>query len=1765
MSMDHNELIGGVAAAYFTSRLKDSDTSSTARYLLDSMTAEQTAAIAKSILASSTLAPLIEMKFPAQWLEGYELPAQCLTEERATYYRNSPCAKPVLLIATPGDDERQSLADLIIIDSNQLRSHVDLWVEVASKRLPLTEQHRRWWQAALTGLQDVAQVTLDRFARYVLETRSQVEDGKAFLDALGEALPTLHWPRNPAMFRSLSEKTASHISKWKALFQQVQRRQACYLKKYTPSAQLLSADDLKASFDKVRDVIPEEYHPIVQAFIASPSKWSAEAEALARIEWETIKPLFDGLRPEPFNLGKATIEFYDEHDAELLKNEEREYLEALAKKRGKTSEPIEDDTEFYRNHRGELKNNPNLKSKWDKFIFGSPIEAKDFLVGLAMSLQTLFDVDIPEGAKRELRISADKRSKSDLKKLNVDAGRYFAFRYRGVRDLLGRSHFDVGSLFDYDKVQTEWTAGKKYKPNVSMARAALEIKFYIELSINDGTIENHRQLIWRFDPNAISAEFYSDWQRLTERPLTLGEVSRESVGQKGQPQPLDLRDVKSLSAAFSQDRGSLVPVHRRDRDLGVIWKQNLNAAVSHGSISATTSEEIDALFQEFIGCYKAAIAAFAGVSVAAGEIEAQYTAYGRLLEALARKAKGDRNRELLLKPILGLGVVPVYGAAPAALVAPWNPLSMQAMASKAERMAGLVHHLLKAPNVLFGDASLYFKEMREVLEHPYYPEITLGWRERKPELLSMTDTYMDYSLHELPMADDAVDTDTNENPTQSANQIVEMIQRYLALFPHEQANLSTVLYNCDSASLPQAVVNRINELHEDDNDMRCEVILRHRDRTKLHKLYEAILEAADADADGFVSSEASRDFMARLRIGIMADEAPVPNPRDGPRTDLVFLHDVIARRAKIEWYREDATPVGLSTLVPPRWSRRRPSPNDEEKSIVYLCCPAQTNEGWAYLTAIASYFRPDWDADGKGRYLPARQLDFHDPETSKIFEETHNLGNWVINFDELLDRRQLVNQGVRVIRYKQAATQGRNLLVSSNASLGLLQSMLHNRIRDLIPDLPDERVRELASRFIDDANLISGDIVLRAAKRGRNASELMGVVLSHYLAKWELGPDQRTGCYFLDDYSEWLGQREEHLADLLILNPEVMPDGKRRLSALITEAKYIVEPSLAEKRKESQKQLRDTVRRIEQALFGDPERLDRELWLSRFSDLLLSGIPYAAGEALDLIGFRRAVRDGQCPIYVRGYSHVFVSGPSDGSECSDFVEVAECGGSYQETYSRSKTRALVMAYANRTTPEPIRNSVADKMLVQDRPYRTTSGLVKMTPVGVRKSTQAAAPNSKEAHQEDVPPASAKIKPPAAGAAATEAIPSASSPRTAVAEPNVSTGTAEVWLYPEVAAILERRVPAQAVTEAEQEWLRTTVARTRAALQQFQLNSKLVGEPRLTPNAAIIRLQGAANMTVELMQKRRSEFLTTHGLDLISARGEPGVVALSIARPSRQVLHTLDVWKRWPPTGNRGNHRLLVAVKEEDSELLFVSPTDNSPHTLIAGMTGSGKSVLMQNIILAIACTNRLDQAKIILIDPKLGVDYFAFEHLPHIDGGLVETQQEAIVRLNELVIEMDRRYAVLRANKSANIFELNQKPNPTERLPCLWVIHDEFAEWMMTDDYSETVSNVVSRLGVKARAAGIFLIFAAQRPDNRVMPMQLRSNLGNRLILRVDSEATSEIALGGEKGAERLLGRGHMVAKLEGHSGLIYAQVPLISSDDIRTMVDAVRLELVST
>ena len=222
------------------------------------------------------------------------------------------------------------------------------------------------------------------------------------------------------------------------------------------------------------------------------------------------------------------------------------------------------------------------------------------------------------------------------------------------------------------------------------------------------------------------------------------------------------------------------------------------------------------------------------------------------------------------------------------------------------------------------------------------------------------------------------------------------------------------------------------------------------------------------------------------------------------------------------------------------------------------------------------------------------------------------------------------------------------MTISSRAPLNLLEVLVQRRLFSLNLDLDANDLRDLTRRMVDDANTISGDIVLRAAKRGQFASELIGLVLSRFLLQDELGNPGRCGWYFLDDYAMWLGQREERLADILALSPQRLGE-QIVLLALISEAKYVGRDALADARRSSAVQLRETVLRMQEALFGNPSRLDRDLWLARLADMLLDGIEIPATEGNTLHEWRDSIRNGTAPLLLKGYSHVFVHSQESGA------------------------------------------------------------------------------------------------------------------------------------------------------------------------------------------------------------------------------------------------------------------------------------------------------------------------------------------------------------------------------------------------------------------------------------------------------------------------------------------------------------------------------------
>ena len=691
----------------------------------------------------------------------------------------------MLLVANTGDEEDQSLKEFIRLGAPELQERHLLWAQVASDGLGLSADQIGWWGKALSGLQELRLFSLDRLGKYVLRTREAIlDEGLPLLEALGSAMPALHFPKDSVFWTRVKERSRNHASAWKTQYGSVAKSRACYLLKQTSSQILLSEEDLRDSFERTKDVIPEAMHSTIISFLHAPSGWNSAAAQLAECEWELVKPLFDGMKREKFNLGRETLAFYDDREPELLVDEEREHLQRLAGR--SATDPTDEDTAFYEAHRNELKEERKLKSVWDRYIFGKPRETEDFLAGLVGCFESLFNRE-PSGTRRRLKVRCDRATKKELRDLNVNAGLYFARRYVGLQALLGRRvSWDVGQLFSYPTLIENWKATGRTPLNYSTARAALQLTFNLELEVEPaagGTQTFSTQLIWKFNPNTVASQFDHDWSRLLEHPLVLCRANRELTSGKGRFQTVDLSNVKTFVPAYDRDRGSFVPVYRHAIDLAIAWRRNLEEAKLQGLITSSVADDITGKFKVFESSYSEAIRGFREEGSGHPSIRAQLSAYTALLDAICRRAKGDRNRDLLLRPLLQVGTVVVEGGPPTAVIAPWHPLRLVAMQRKAYHVAGLAGHLLTADEVFFGDTRLFFKDLDRELAHPLYPEIVLGWTQAKPELLALSDVVQDYSLHETPTIGDGATDETNDNPSEGSNCVLDLVQRYLGACP----------------------------------------------------------------------------------------------------------------------------------------------------------------------------------------------------------------------------------------------------------------------------------------------------------------------------------------------------------------------------------------------------------------------------------------------------------------------------------------------------------------------------------------------------------------------------------------------------------------------------------------------------------------------------------------------------------------------------------------------------------------------------------------------------------------------------------------------------------------------------------------------------------------------------------------------------------------------------------------------------------------------
>ncbi|PYZ93086.1 cell division protein FtsK [Salipaludibacillus keqinensis] len=379
-----------------------------------------------------------------------------------------------------------------------------------------------------------------------------------------------------------------------------------------------------------------------------------------------------------------------------------------------------------------------------------------------------------------------------------------------------------------------------------------------------------------------------------------------------------------------------------------------------------------------------------------------------------------------------------------------------------------------------------------------------------------------------------------------------------------------------------------------------------------------------------------------------------------------------------------------------------------------------------------------------------------------------------------------------------------------------------------------------------------------------------------------------------------------------------------------------------------------------------------------------------------------------------------------------------------------------------------------------------------------------------------------------------------------------------YLLPEIDLLSN---PAKSSQAKEHAMLSKNARKLERTLESFGVNAK-VTKVHLGPAVTKYEVYPSTGVKVSKIVNLTDDLaLALAAKDIRMEAPIPGKSAIGIEVPNQEVsLVTLREVLDSTVMQNKENH-LAIALGRDISGEAVIAELNKMPHLLVAGATGSGKSVCINGIIISILMRCKPHEVKLMMIDPKM-VELNVYNGIPHLLSPVVTEPKKASQALKKVVNEMERRYELFAASGTRNIEgynayikKENKKRDEAEAyspLPFIVVIVDELADLMMVA--SSEVEDAITRLAQMARAAGIHLIIATQRPSVDVITGVIKANIPSRIAFGVSSSTDSRTILDGN-GAEKLLGKGDMLFLPVGASKATRIQGAFLSDEEVERIV----------
>jgi S-DNA-T family DNA segregation ATPase FtsK/SpoIIIE len=280
----------------------------------------------------------------------------------------------------------------------------------------------------------------------------------------------------------------------------------------------------------------------------------------------------------------------------------------------------------------------------------------------------------------------------------------------------------------------------------------------------------------------------------------------------------------------------------------------------------------------------------------------------------------------------------------------------------------------------------------------------------------------------------------------------------------------------------------------------------------------------------------------------------------------------------------------------------------------------------------------------------------------------------------------------------------------------------------------------------------------------------------------------------------------------------------------------------------------------------------------------------------------------------------------------------------------------------------------------------------------------------------------------------------------------------------------------------------------------------------------------------------------------------GLVGIEVPNEKRDTVGIKEVLQ--DDTFTHHKSKLAIAIGKDINGDFIVGDLAKMPHMLIAGQTGSGKSVGMNGFILSLLYKNTPSELRMIMVDPKQ-VELGIYDGIPHLLTPVINSPDKALNALKWWVAEMERRYSTLKPLNVRNLEEYNAKVSPKDKMPVIVIIIDELADLMMSGNKKE-VESAITRIAQKARAVWLHMILATQRPSVDVITGLIKANVPSRVAFTVASQVDSRTVLD-TIGAEDLLGRGDMLYFPTGAMASTRIQWVLVETDEVERVVNHIK------